>query len=167
MKKFVKIILTVAIVILISPAVVLAGSVAVSLTRGHSIQESIQILASQIDALSGRVNRVETKVSEINNKVSDTETKLSKAEACQRADHLYITLPPMQKDPATGQIIGRAMASNIVDEYTAENEMYQDAVKQNNIMEFGDPKVLAIDLNIIKQYYDAYTVAKADCGNGN
>jgi len=172
MKEKIKyIIIGILVGFIVFPTVALGGTFVSSLIHGKGEKEAIKILSEQVDALAGRVTVVETKVTNVESKVSNVENtvsnvqnQLAKDELCQQAQKLYTLIPPMQKDPATGQYIGRQMASNIVDEYKATLDYYNTAVAQNNIQEYGDPAVLQIDLNLIKQYYDAYESAKAKCG---
>lgn len=120
------------------PTVALGGTFISSLIQGKSVEESIQILAEQIDFLAGRITIV--------------EGKLSKDELCQEANRLYTLLPAQQKDSTTGEWIGRIMAQNIVDLYRDTS----DCAKSNKC---GDAR----DLPIVEQYYNAYLDAKNKC----
>jgi hypothetical protein len=137
-KKFKITLIAVLVLIFVSPTIALAGSVTISILHGHSVQEALEILADQIDALSGRVNVL--------------EGRMSKAELCQKANRLYILLPPQQKDATTGEWIGRIMAQNIVD-------LYRDTSDCTKTNKCGDAR----DLPIVKEYYDKYISAQAEC----
>ncbi len=61
MKKIKKIVFIVAVIAMVIPTVATAGSISISLIKGKSIPEAINILATQIDSIFGRVEEIEQK----------------------------------------------------------------------------------------------------------
>lgn len=77
------------------PTITLGASFISSLIAGKSVDEAVQILATQLDNLIGRVEIVETKQETIETKqvtqeetISELQDKLIKEEICREADRL-------------------------------------------------------------------------------
>jgi len=78
------------------PAIVIGGSVGVSLIQGKDVPESIQILAEQIDALRGRVEELEIK-----QQAEDEELPTPESAPFPKPD---LSTPPSYEYKATGII---------------------------------------------------------------
>lgn len=129
------------------PTIVLGGTFVSSLIQGKTIEETVQILAEQIDVLIGRVEILEVKQAEQEETISKVQLNLLIQEACREADRLLFLLPPH-----SGEGIGRIVGpNNIVDLYNETKEALSRGA--------GDPR----DLPIIEEYYQKYLQAQQKC----
>ena len=73
MKKNKQILISVLVGFIAFPTIVFGGGFVSSLIQGKTVEESIQVLAQQIDALIGRVELVESKQANLQHQVDCLE----------------------------------------------------------------------------------------------
>lgn len=81
--KIKKVLLSVVVGVLVLPTVSMGGSITVSLIEGQTPEESVQILAGQIDVVLSRLEIIEIKQGEIEIKQGELEAKQGELETKQ------------------------------------------------------------------------------------